>query len=178
MKLFLAISFSLFFGLNIFAQTEINRNAVLVQTVGIEDLYLAKDDGSGKIGDVAESFLTTDVPIYCVVMLDSTRPALVRMNFVAVSVKGVKPETRVISISYKTNGKEDRVDFTGKPDRVWVAGTYRIDIFIDDKPAGKRSFEIRNAQADPEKPTVVEVKNFIPPKTRPAPKTVRRPRRN
>ena len=40
-------------------------------TAGVEELYLAKDDGSGKAGKQVTEFLTTDVPIFCVVLLDT-----------------------------------------------------------------------------------------------------------
>ena len=33
-----------------------------------EDMYLARDDGSGKAGDAATAFVTNDIPIYCVVL--------------------------------------------------------------------------------------------------------------
>jgi hypothetical protein len=178
MKLFLAITFSLLFGSNILAQTENAFNPALSAVVGIEEIYLAKDDGSGQAGEVAENFLTTDVPIYCVVMLDSVKPATVRMNFIAVSVKGVKPETKVFTTSYKTDGRQDRVNFTGKPDRFWVAGNYRIDVYIDEKLAGKQSFEIRTAAPQNNQTPVAEAQNFVPPKGKAAAKNVRRPRKN
>ena len=157
------------------AQTEMPVSADLTKKVGVEEIYLAKDDGEGGAGEAVESFLTTDVPIYCVVLLDSTKAATVKMNFVAVSVKGVKPETKVLSVSYQTNGKQNRVNFTGRPDGAWIAGSYRIDIFVDDNLAGNRSFEIKKSPSALPKP-LPAVERLVPPK--PAPKTPRRPRRN
>lgn len=122
--------------------------------VNIEEIFLAKDDGSGKAGAKAENFTPTDIPIYCVVQLDSMKSATVKMNLVAVKVGGVKPETRVFTVSFKTNGAQSRVSFKGAPQGNWVAGNYRFDIFIDDKPAGKKNFEIQSItkNADTGKP--------------------------
>ena len=118
--------------------------------VGLAELYLAKDDGSGKAGDPATTFVTTDVPIYCVVVLNSSTPVTVRMNLVAVAVPGVKAETRVVSTAYTTKDLEDRVNFTGKPARQWVAGVYRVDIFVGDSPVVSREFAVQKAvQAKP-----------------------------
>ena len=64
---------------------------------GIEEAYLAKDNGEGKAGEQASEFRVTDIPIYCVVLLESNQTAVVKMNFVAVNVAGVKPETKVVT---------------------------------------------------------------------------------
>jgi hypothetical protein len=176
MKSFLVILFCLLAGFSVFGQTEEPQN-LTAAVVGIEDVYLAKDDGAGKAGEAVESFFTTDIPIYCVVVLDSVKPTLVKMNFVAVDVKGVKPETRVITVSYKTNGNQNRVYFTGRPEGAWVAGTYRIDIFIDGKLAGERTFEIKKSATEiQKKPLPTEVQNVVAPK--PPPKIARRSRKN
>jgi hypothetical protein len=117
---------------------------------GIKEIYLAKDDGSGKAGDPATSFVTTDVPIYCVVQLDSALPVTVKMNLVAVAVGGVKAETRVVSTSYRTRDNEDRVNFSGRPAGQWVPGRYRVDIFIGDRQVLSREFAVQKAtQAKP-----------------------------
>jgi hypothetical protein len=150
---------------------------VAPQTVGVEDVYLAKDNGEGKAGDVVESFLTTDIPIYCIVELNSTKPAIVKMNLVAVNVQGVKAETRVISVNFKTNGSQDRVSFKGKPEGAWTAGSYRIDIFVDDKLATGKSFEIKKSSSEMQK-TNAPVGNFVPPKPKPKPRIVKSTRKN
>jgi hypothetical protein len=112
---------------------------------GVTEIYLAKDDGSGQAGDAATSFVTTDVPIYCVVVLDSAIPVTVRMNLVAVSVGGVKAGTRVVSTSYTTRENENRVNFSGRPAGQWVPGIYRVDIFLDDLQVHRREFTVQKA---------------------------------
>ena len=118
---------------------------------GVE-IYLAKDDGTGKAGDEATSFVTTDVPIYCVVLLESALPTTVMMNLVAVAVPGVKADTKVVSSSYTTKDDQDRVNFTGKPAGQWVAGRYRVDIFVGGVPVISREFAVQKAVQVPAKP--------------------------
>ena len=108
-----------------------------------EEMYLAKDDGKGSPGEAATGFTTSDVPIHCVVVLSGASNVTVRMNLVAIDVPGVKSETRVVSTSYTTKDNQDRVNFSGRPERLWASGRYRADIFINDTLVKKLEFEIR-----------------------------------
>jgi hypothetical protein len=74
----------------------------IVPRVNVSEIYLAKDDGTGKAGEAATAFETTDVPIHCVVQLDSAESVTVKMQLVAVNVPGVKPGTKVVATSYTT----------------------------------------------------------------------------
>ncbi len=109
----------------------------------IEDVFLAKTNGEGEPGEEVDGFLTTDIPIFCVVYLATTEPVTVRLNFVAVKVNGVRAETRVVSTSYTTKEGETRVNFSGRPHRAWHAGRYRADIFVEDKLERSIEFDIR-----------------------------------
>jgi hypothetical protein len=115
--------------------------------VAINQVYLAKDDGSGHAGDPATIFVPTDIPIYCVVQLESAIPATVKMNLVAENVPGVKAETKVVSTSYTTKDGENRVNFNGRPAGRWTPGKYRAEIFIDGKLAKNLTFEIKGQTA-------------------------------
>ncbi|MEO8650224.1 MAG: hypothetical protein ABI539_13745 [Acidobacteriota bacterium] len=117
---------------------------------GVE-IYLARDDGSGKAGEAESVFGINDVPIYCVVQLASDKPVTVKMNLVAVDVPGVKPETHVVSTTYTTKDNQDRVNFTGRPHGKWVAGKYRVDVFVEDQPAGSVGFSVQKTLALPKK---------------------------
>lgn len=130
--------------------------------VQVEQVYLAKDDGSGFAGEAATVFLPTDIPLYCVVILSSIEPVQVKMNFVASAVPGVKAETRVVSAAYRTKDGQNRVNFTGRPDRVWTAGKYRVDIFVNDKFAAKSEFEVREAAR------MIEPAKMLAPRAKPA----------
>lgn len=111
--------------------------------VGVDDVYLAKDDGSGKAAtSPTTTFRPTDIPIYCVVQLDSSIPTTVKMNLVAANVPGVKAETKVVSASYTTKNGQNRVNFNGRPEGSWAAGKYRADIFVDGKLVKNVTFEV------------------------------------
>jgi hypothetical protein len=139
---------------------------------GVEDVYLAKDDGEGKAGDVVSTFGISDIPIHCIVQLDSVKIATVKMNLVAVSVPGVKPETKVVTTSYTTKGNQNQVNFTGRPDKVWTPGKYRVDIFLDGKLAKSHDFAIQKSV------TANPAVNSLQPKQTEKPKTPRKPRKN
>jgi hypothetical protein len=140
---------------------------------GVEDVYLAKDDGKGKAGEVVSSFGPADIPIHCIVQLDSVRIATVKMVFVAVSVPGVKPETKVVTTTYTTKENQNQVNFTGRPDKAWTAGKYRVDIFLDGKLAKSHDFLIQPAVTG--NPAV----NSFQPKQTPKPRPAgRKPGRN
>lgn len=150
MKILLLSACFLFLGLNVFGQTD---------EVGVESVWLARDDGKGEAGEETNIFSPSDIPIYCLVQLNSQKPATVKMNLIAVSVAGVKPETKVISVSYKTNGKQNRVSFTGKPEGSWVVGKYRIDVFVNGKAGASREFEVQKSLQK------IEEKNQTKPKS-------------
>ncbi len=125
-------------------------------SAGIEEVYLAKDDGSGKAGEQVTEFRVTDVPIYCIVLLESNAATVVKMNFVAVAVAGVKPETKVVTATYTTKEGQNRVNFTGRPDGKWTAGKYRVDLFLNGKFDRTVEFIIKGT------PTTMEA-NFLQP---------------
>jgi len=122
-----------------------------------ERVYLAKDDGAGKPGVEATEFSIADIPIHCVVELSNAGSVMVKMDLVVVGVQGVKPETKVVSTSYTTKDLQNQVFFNGKPRGLWIAGTYRADIYIDGNLVGKFPFTIRGSSA-PVKPAL----NFQP----------------
>ena len=87
MKIFLTVFLCLFFGSNVFSQVDSSENN---EKIGVEEISLARDDGSGEAGEAANAFMTTDVPIHCFVQLASAKSVLVKMNFVAVKASGLK----------------------------------------------------------------------------------------
>lgn len=170
MKAFLILSFCLFFSLTAFGQPPAAPKEKPL--VGIESIVLMRDDGDGNADEETAIFGQRDVPIHCQINLDSFIPATVKMNLVATDVKGLKAESKIITVSYKTNGAQNIVNFKGSPNDIWLAGKYRVDIFVNDKLAGNKEFEI-------EKSTTPDVNqnNFVEPKSKP--KTApRKPRRN
>lgn len=131
-----------------------------VDTSVVEDLYLARDDGEGKAGEVTNIFSPGDIPIHCIVMLKEASPATVKMNFVAVKVNGVKPESRVVSASYSTVQGQNQVYFTGRPHGKWTAGSYRIDIFVNEKLEKSLAFNVKGS-------SLPAASSFAPTKQKP-----------
>ena len=125
-----------------FSQTEKTGYAEENKKKNAAELTLARKNSDGDIEEDIEIFNPSDVPIICYVDLVSDKPVTVKLNFVAVKVKGVRPNSRVISISYKTKNGENIVTFTGKPERHWVLGNYRVDIFLGGKLATSKEFTV------------------------------------
>lgn len=134
----------------------------------VAEAYLAKIDADGNAGEPATNFLTTDVPIFCVVRLVSVETATVKMNLIAVSVPGVKAETSVVTTAYTTKPNETIVNFTGKPQGNWVAGSYRADILVGDKLAVRLPFDVKKGTS------VTPSNSFAPKPNRPAAKQRRK----
>ena len=166
MKLVLIISLCLFLGFDVFAQTN--------ETVksGVAEIALARSDGKGGVGEATDKFTATDVPIFCLITLDSEKSVVVKMNFVAVKAAGTKPETKVVVVNYTTNGKHNQVTFDASPNGVWAAGSYRADIYIDGKLAKSRPFEIEKS------PNAIEKKTSAPKKPSVPRKPIKRSRKN
>ena len=138
MKIIVLIIIGLVASVAALAQTDPQKPA------GVEELYLAKDDGNGKAGEQVSEFATTDVPIYCIVLLSAPQKVTVKMNFVAVGVAGMKADTKVVTTSYTTKEGQNRVNFAGRPEGKWPPGKYRVDIFLDGKAAKALEFDIRS----------------------------------
>ncbi len=169
MKAVFIFTLSILFCYPAFAQSAV---PAVVSSTGVEEVYLAKDNGEGKAGEQVSEFRTTDVPIYCVVLLESNAKTVVKMNFVAVSVSGVKPDTKVVTASYTTSQGQNRVNFTGRPDGKWTPGRYRVDLFLDGKLVKNLEFEIKSGAG-----TVTAAQYLQSPET-PKPKSARRPNKN
>ena len=131
----------------------------------IEDVYLAKDDGNGKPGEPVTEFRTSDIPIHCVIVLESAGRSVIKMVFMAVNVAGVKTETKVVTSTYSTTEGQNRVNFTGRPEGKWVPGKYRVDLFVNNKLVTDIEFSIR---PDPGTAAPRFVRSGSSPKPRPA----------
>lgn len=124
-------------------------------------VYLARDDGEGKAGEAVSEFGINDVPIHCVVKLGSSESATIKMLLVAVMVNGVRPETKVVSASFTTNEGQNEVNFQGKPQKMWVAGIYRADIYLNGTMIKSIEFPIKGTLVTP------VVNSFAPVKPKP-----------
>lgn len=168
MKLVLSVFFCLFLTINAFSQSD---EAAENSPVGVEEVSLARSDGSGKPGETTDKFLTTDVPIHCFIQLDSEKPATVKMILVAVKAVGLKPESKIVTVSYTTKNNQNQVNFNASPNGNWAAGDYRADVYVDGKLIKSRAFSIEKSPK--------EIEKTAPPITKtPAPrKNVKKPRK-
>lgn len=169
MKIFLALSVCLFFNLYVFAQTEKTETE---SEIAVEEISLARDDGKGNAGENTDNFLTTNVPIHCFVQLNAAKAVQIKMNLVAVKAVNLRPEMRVVTVSFKTNDQQNSVNFTVSPEKIWAAGDYRIDVFLDGKLARNKTFTIEKSPSESAKDKAVL------PKTVARPKVVRQPKKN
>ena len=169
MKLVLAVFLCLFLGLNAFPQSEENTQN---SAVGVEEITLARGDGSGKAGETTDKFITTDIPIFCFIQLDAEKSATVKMILIAVKAVGLKPESKIVTVSYTTKENQNRVNFTASPNGVWATGDYRADVYIDGKLAKSRTFIIEKPSKEFEKPLPSAPKSLAPRKS------VKKTRRN
>lgn len=133
---------------------------------GIEEIALFKDDGDGKAGDEAYEFKTSDLYIHCQVQLKEAKVTSVKMLMIAVEVKGFKSGSKVVTATYKTNGKQGIVNFTASHSNSWQPGKYRMDIMLDEKLAKSVEFTITQTEAPVEtKPkSETKSKSFTPRK--------------
>ena len=135
----------------------------------VDNLFLAKDDGTGKPGEPAQWFYSTDVPIYVVVMIEPPKATAITMRFVAVDVPGLKSESKILSTNYNLKEGNNTVWFNGHPfGSYWIGGRYRVDIYIDGALAKSQEFEVRKVTGA-EKTTT-----FAPQRSRPK-KTTKKP---
>jgi hypothetical protein len=144
-----------------FAQPAVDTPAPI-----IDEIFLAKAGADGKAGEAAEQFNITDVPIFCVVRLHTPGVASVKMDLIAANVAGVKPGSKVVSTSYTTRADEDRVNFKGRPQGLWVVGRYRVDIYVDDKKVRNIEFDIKSTSTEAGKPSTPK-----PPSRKPSKRT-------
>ncbi len=140
MKIILILSLSVFLSIGIQAQTDAKAET----DVEITNLSLAKKDSDGNIIENLEVFSPKDVPIYCYIDLNSEIPTLVKMNVVAVKAKGLRANSQIISVSYKTKKGETGVSFDASPKNIWATGDYRVDILLNGKLNKSKEFKIED----------------------------------
>lgn len=174
MKIILGGILCLFFGINVLAQEAEIADETDNALVKVEQISLLRDDGAGKAGDETESFSTDDKLLHFRIQLTSRKASMVKMTLTAADVKSLKPETKSVTVSYKTNGKQSIVNFHISPEDAWLPGKYRADVFIDGNLTGKKEFEVQRSGKEPEKQTLPAPK----PDKKPASKPVKRTRKN
>ncbi len=142
MKFFLVVLILFCSALSYSAQNRKTDYVEFEKKPKVSKLSLAREDAEGNIIEGVSSFSPKDIPIYCYVDLNTSKPITVKLDFIAVKVKGMRPNSKLISISYKTKNGEDMVTFTGRPEKTWLVGSYRVDILLNGKAASSKTFEV------------------------------------
>ena len=142
MKIISIVSVCLLLTAGIFAQTAQEKD----ETSKLKKLSVAKVDADGNITENPEFFSVKDIPITTYVDLETDKPTMIRMEFIAVKAKGLRPNTKFFTARYKTKDGETGAVFTTKPKTLWAEGDYRVDIYLDTDLAGSREFKIANGK--------------------------------
>ncbi len=121
--------------------------AAVVADGKITELYLAKDDGKGAEGERAENFELADIPIYCIVKLNAPGGTNVKMILLAATVPGIKSGSKVVTTAYTLKDRETQVTFYGQPTDKWLAGKYKVELYVDNKLERTVDFNIGDADA-------------------------------
>lgn len=123
-------------------------SAVEAQTAETEDgapaakITLAKKEKDGTITENPERFSSRDVPVICYVDLAEDAPVEVKLLIAAVKSVGLRPDSPVVTVKYKTKEGENMVTFTAKPGEAWAPGDYRADVFLDGVRKATRPFVV------------------------------------
>ncbi len=140
MKFIVTVLLCLFTGLGIAAQTGKSGENVKPDAT----IMLAREDSEGNIIENVKIFSPKDIPIYCYLNLASANVVTVKVSFVAVKVKGIRPNSAFINISYKTREGDNHLEFTGRPPKSWSVGDYRVDVFINGKISVSEEFSVES----------------------------------
>jgi len=103
---------------------------------------LARKESDGTITENPEKFRPTDIPIICYVDLTEDQPVEVKISIIAVRAVGLRPESKIVNVAYRTKAGENAVTFNVRPEGRWAAGSYRADVFLNGKAADSVSFEV------------------------------------
>lgn len=139
MKIFVLIIFCLALVVGVQAQTAENEDEAKVTK-----LTLAKKDADENIVENPESFNPKDIPIICYIDLNTDKPTLVKMKLVAFKAKGLRLNSQVIAVQYKTKDGENGVTFDASPKTVWAEGDYKVEIYLNGKLAESLDFRVIN----------------------------------
>lgn len=137
MKAILVVLVCLFAAASAAAQT-----AGLVRTEDVAKMSLAREEADGTLTENPASFRPEDVPITCYIDLVDDRQVEVKLVIVAVKAVGLRPNSPIVSVRYKTNSGETQVTFTARPKGKWATGEYRADVFVDGARAASGGFKV------------------------------------
>ena len=97
----------------------------------IEELHMAKDDGSGSPGDETSDFGPGDRTIHCVAKLAKAKAGTkMKFSWFIVDAEGSKNE-KIKDIDYTTRALENVVHGHLTLPQDWPSGKYRVEVFVN-----------------------------------------------
>lgn len=138
MKIVLIVLLCLLLTMSIQTQTTNEKKT----EIKVTKLALAKEDKDGNIIEDTELFSPKDIPIYCYIDLNSKKPTMVKMVIIAVKAIRIRPNSKIITVQYKTKSGENEVSFNAKPRKVWAEGDYRVDVYLNGKLSKSKEFKV------------------------------------
>ncbi len=104
------------------------------------DLVLSDTKG----GDAKSTFKPQTAKIFLhAKLVDVPTGSKVKSEWIAVKTRAAPPNYKIDGVELKIGPLVNNVDFNfSKPTAGWPEGDYRIDLFINDKPAGNMKFQV------------------------------------
>ena len=77
-------------------------------------------------------------------LVDGGKASTVKSDWIAEKTKVAAPNYKMDSVELKLGPMANAVDFAmSKPTKGWPPGDYRVDLFIDAKPAGTVKYQVK-----------------------------------
>ncbi|MGI8835353.1 MAG: hypothetical protein ACR2H4_01800 [Pyrinomonadaceae bacterium] len=97
----------------------------------IKEIYMAKDDGSGKPGDHTTKFEPGDRTIHCVVTLNEAKGGTdLKFSWWIVDADGTQNQ-KIKDIDYVTKALENIIRGHLSLPQDWPTGKYKVQIYVD-----------------------------------------------
>ena len=100
---------------------------------------------SDSSGGPAKSTFTPNTPKVHVdaKIIDAATGSTARSEWIAEKVVGAPPNYKIDAADLKVGPLMNKVNFSfSKPNNGWPIGDYRVDLFINNKPAGQARFKV------------------------------------
>ena len=103
---------------------------------------MARDDGTGKPGDEAESFSPADHTVHVMVELNhAAEGTMVNFDWIAVDA-GDMENNSLKKLDYTTKALENKVHANLTLPRDWPEGDYKVDVYLNGKLARSIAYKI------------------------------------
>ena len=103
---------------------------------------IAKKDAEGNIVENPKQITPKDAPLFCYIDLNEPKPTLIQIQVLNKKVKGLRPNSKFVTLKYKTKQEDGGATFTLKPKDKWATGTYLIKVFLDGNEVESREFVV------------------------------------